>query len=164
MVKLDQLDVKILSELQKNGRLTKVKLSEKVNLSPSACHERVARLQEKGVVSSYTATLDISRILSVDTVFTEVTLKSHRQNDFRVFEDAINKSPYVVECLAVGGGFDYILRFIVNNIAHYQEVLEEFLTAGIGIDRYFSYVVTKEIKPYTGFPLSELLARNSAEV
>ena len=157
MIKLDRLDIKILDELQQNGRLTKVKLAEKINLSPSACHERVIRLEEKGIISSYHAELDMKRILKVDVLFVEVTLKNHQFQDFVRFETEIKKTPSVVECLAVGGGFDYILRFVVNNITHYQEVFEDLLNKGIGIDRYFTYIVTKEVKPYTGLPIDHLL-------
>ena len=159
MIKLDQLDIKILYELQQNGRLTKVKLSEKINLSPSACHERVIRLEEKGIISSYHAELDMERIIKADTLFVEVTLKSHQLLDFARFETEIKKTPAVVECLAVGGGFDYILRFMVNNISHYQKVFEDLLNKDIGIDLYFTYIVTKEVKAYTGLPLGILLDR-----
>lgn len=158
MITLDQLDIKILCELQQNGRLTKVKLAQIIKLSQSACHERVGRLEEEGIISSYRAELDMERILKVDKILTEVTLKNHQYNDFRVFEDAIKESPYVVECFAVGGGVDYILLFVVNNISQYQQVFEGLLSAKIGIDRYFTYIVTKEIKSYTGFPLEHLLA------
>ena len=122
MIKLDQIDIKILCELQKNGRLTKVKLAQIINLSPSACHERVVQMEGKGIISSYHAELDIKNILKIDEVFTEVTLRNHQYNDFRIFEETIKNTPFIVECFAVGGGFDYILRFMVNNITHYQEV------------------------------------------
>jgi len=157
MIKLDNLDIKILGELQHNGRLTKVKLADKINLSPSACHERVTRLEEKGIIASYHAELDMAQVVKMDALFVEVTLKNHQFQDFCRFEAEIKKTPAIAECLAVGGGFDYILRFIVNNISHYQEVFEGLLNKDIGIDRYFTYIVTKEVKPYRGLPLEHLL-------
>lgn len=158
MIKLDTLDIRILCELQSNGRLTKVKLAEKIGLSASACHERVIRLEEQGIIASYHADLDIEQIAKIDVVFVEVTLKSHRYQDFCLFEDKIKKTPAVVECSAVSGGFDYLLRFVVNNVAHYQQIFEGLLNANIGIDRYFTYIVTKTVKSNTGLPLEYLLA------
>ena len=157
MIGFDRLDIKILSALQENGRLTKVKLGRLVDLSVSALHERVVRLEKQGIIMSYKAHLNIDSVIKFDTIFVEITLGKHRQSDFTLFQDVIKKNPYIVECLAVSGGIDYILRFVVCNVAQYQNLMDELLDQDIGIDKYFTYVVMKEVKPFAGYPLENLI-------
>src|ERR1700754_330670 len=79
-MKLDRIDIKILYELQKNGRITNVELAELVNLSPSPCLMRVKKLQAEGYIVRYSAQIDIAKLGRTLTVFTEITLKNHRQS------------------------------------------------------------------------------------
>ena len=152
MLKLDKIDLKILAALQRNGRITKLGLSQEVGLSAAACWERLARLEKTGVISGYSASIDASRIGRFATVLVEITLKSHRQVDFHRFEAAVLREPAIVSCDAVGGGIDYLLRVVASDIDSYQRLIDGLLSAEIGIDRYFTYIVTKTIKA-TGFPL-----------
>ncbi|WP_366656430.1 Lrp/AsnC family transcriptional regulator [Fodinicurvata sp. EGI_FJ10296] len=155
---LDRLDVKILAALQREGRITKLALSQDVGLSPSACLERMKRLEDAGLVRGYMAELNPSRIARSATVFTEITLSRHGAADFQFFETRIQSIPEIVECHATGGGIDYILKLICRDIQHYQQLIDSLLEAEIGIGRYFTYVVTKPVKRYTGLPLDSLLA------
>ncbi len=82
-------------------------------------------------------------------------LESHRSSDFQAFEKAIEAIPEVVECWAVGGGIDYMLRVVTQDIAAYQALVDGMLSTGIGVKRYYSYVVTKSIKR-TAVPLDLL--------
>jgi Lrp/AsnC family transcriptional regulator of ectoine degradation len=149
MAKLDRIDLNILSVLQRDGRITKLRLAEAVNLSPTACWERLKRLEEIGLIRGYEARLDLERIGRFTTVLVEVTLRSHAQADFRRFEDAIAREPQIVACDATGGGVDYIMRVMTRDIDSYQRLIDRLLTAEIGIERYFTYVVTKTIKAAT---------------
>lgn len=155
-MKLDRIDVRILHELQKNGRITNVELAELVNLSPSPCLMRVKKLQAEGYITSYSAQINIGKLGQTLTVFTEVTLKNHRQIDFARFLSAVEKLDSVVECHLVSGGYDYLLKFVTGSIGEYQSIMERLIDMDIGIDKYFSFVVLKSpiVKPH--MPLTSL--------
>lgn len=156
MVKLDEYDLKILRVLQRHGRTTKLKLAEKVGLSPSPTWERLRRLENAGVITGYQACVDPRTFGSTTTVLVEVLLKHHGVNDFKRFESAVNAKSEVVECLATGGGVDYIMRVVVRDIDTYQRFMDNLLESDVGIDRYFSFVVTKPVKAHSGLPIDIL--------
>lgn len=155
-MKLDRIDIKILHQLQKNGRITNVELAELVNLSPSPCLMRVKKLQAEGYIEGYTAQINVKKLGQTLTVFTEVTLKNHRQIDFARFLAAVNKIEQLLECHLVSGGYDYMLKFVTSGIGEYQEVMEKLIDMDIGIDKYFSYVVLKSPIIRTHMPLTTL--------
>lgn len=156
-VKLDETDLKILAALQREGRMTKVKLAEAVNLSPTPCWERLRRLEQAGVISGYHARVNLGKLTRAILVLVEVTLKRHRQEDFDRFEAAVRATPEIVECHATGGGIDYILKVIAPDVDAYQRLIDRLLVEDVGIDRYFTYIVTKPIKESAGVPLDLLL-------
>lgn len=145
-MKLDAIDLKIIAALRRDGRMTKLRLAEAANLSPAACWERLRRLEDSGVIKGYTAIVDLEADAPRTTVIVEISLKSHQQADFRRFEEAIAKEPAIIACDATGGGIDYILRVVVPDIDSYQRLIDRLLAPQIGIERYFSYVVTKTIR------------------
>lgn len=156
---LDRIDIKIIETLQRHGRLTNQSLAEHVNLSPSACLERHKRLEKQGYLKGYTAEVDFEKIAPHSITIVEITLKKHHSEDFQRFENAIIKIPEVVECCAVGGGIDYMLKFISHDITHYQDMMDQLLDSDAGIDRYFSYFVTREIKN-SPYPVDRFIKRN----
>lgn len=156
LLKLDRIDLKILSELQKKGRITNVDLAHAVGLSPSPCLMRVRRLEEAGFISGYGAVVNMTKLGEVITVFTEVTLSDHRHSDFAKFEAAIRGTEEVIECHLISGGYDYLLKFVARGIVHYQETMEKLLHRGIGIEKYFSYVVIKSPVVKNYYPLASL--------
>lgn len=141
--KLDRLDFKILSQLQKNGRITNVNLADAVGLSPSPCLSRVKRLEKYGYITGYGATINLVKLGSTLTVFTEVTLHDHRAADFSRFEQRARAVPEIVEAHLVSGGYDYLLKFVTRDVVHYQETIESILERDFGIEKYFSYIVIK---------------------
>jgi DNA-binding Lrp family transcriptional regulator len=155
-MKLDRIDIRILNELQKNGRITNVELSELVHLSPSPCLMRVKKLQKAGYITGYSAQIDTSKLGQTLTVFTEVTLKNHRQSDFARFLQVVEKIEEVIECHLISGGYDYLLKFVTGGIGDYQEIMERLIEVDIGIDKYFSYVVIKSPIVRSGLPLRKL--------
>lgn len=161
--RLDATDLKILGRLQSDGRITTVRLAEHVNLSPSACHERVTHLTARGFIKSFRAEINLQRIVRYDLIVVEVTLGSHSFQSLERFEKRITALPEVIECIAVGGGIDYILKFVVTSVASYQELFEQLLQEEIGIKQYFTYVVTKVIKPMTALPIEYLHDRSNRE-
>lgn len=154
--KLDRIDIRILAVLQRNGRITNVELAEEVHLSPSPCLMRVKKLQQAGYITGYTAQIDLARLGETLTVFTEFTLKNHRQIDFARFQEALEKIDSCVECHLVSGGYDYLVKFVTSGIADYQAILEGLIDRDIGIDKYFSFVVLKTPFVKQQIPLTRL--------
>jgi Lrp/AsnC family transcriptional regulator of ectoine degradation len=155
--RLDAVDVRILSLLQKNGRTKKVELASAVGLSLSSCWDRLQKLEQAGFVRGYYAEIDLGRLIKSEAIFTTLTLQYHTQAHFARFEHAVKNISEIVVCHAVGGGIDYILQIVALSIAHYQEIMDDLLSREIGISVYFTYVVTKVVKRYEGYPLAELL-------
>lgn len=156
-MKLDAVDLRILDAIQRDGRITKLALAEKVGLSPTPCWMRLQKLEKSGIVSGYHAHLNLRKIAPVASVLMEVTLANHRQADFDRFERAITVLDEVVACWSVGGGVDYVLKITTPDIDAYQRLVDGLLDREIGIERYFTYIVTKTIKEETAQPLSGLL-------
>jgi Lrp/AsnC family transcriptional regulator of ectoine degradation len=161
-MKLDEIDIKLLVALQRNGRITNLHLAEEIGLSPSPCWERWRRLERAGVIRGYHADLALDRIVKTSVVFVEITLRAHEAHDFMRFEQAIEAVPEVVECHATGGGFDYLLKVVTTDIEHYQRLIENLLAADVGIHRYFTYIVTKPIKVFSGYPIKRLLSASES--
>jgi DNA-binding Lrp family transcriptional regulator len=155
-MKLDRIDIRILHELQKNGRTTNVELADLVHLSPSPCLMRVKKLQMEGYITGYSAQIDIAKLGQALTVFTEVTLKNHRQIDFARFQQATQKIDEIIECHLISGGYDYLLKFVTAGISDYQEIMERLTEADAGIDKYFSFVVLKSPFVKAHLPLKSI--------
>jgi Lrp/AsnC family transcriptional regulator of ectoine degradation len=156
-MKLDAVDLRILDAIQRDGRITKLALADKVGLSPTPCWMRLQKLEKAGIVSGYHAHLNLRKIAPVATVLMEVTLANHRQADFDRFERAIAGLGEVVACWSVGGGVDYVLKVMASDIDTYQRFVDGLLDREIGIERYFTYIVTKTIKEEPVQPLAGLL-------
>lgn len=155
--KLDPIDLKILDAIQRDGRITKLALADKVGLSPTPCWMRLRKLEKAGIVSGYHASIAMRAVAPVATVLMEVTLASHRQADFDRFERVIRDIPEIVACWSVGGGVDYVLKVMARDIDAYQRLVDALLEREIGIDRYFTYIVTKTVKDETVLPVADLL-------
>ncbi|RWD61532.1 MAG: Lrp/AsnC family transcriptional regulator [Mesorhizobium sp.] len=159
--KLDPIDLKILDAIQRDGRITKLALAEKVGLSPTPCWVRLRKLEKAGIVSGYHASIAMRAVAAVATVLMEVTLASHRQVDFDRFERVIRDIPEIVACWSVGGGVDYVLKVMARDIDAYQRLVDALLEREIGIDRYFTYIVTKTVKDERVLPMADLLTLQS---
>ncbi|MGN6305114.1 MAG: Lrp/AsnC family transcriptional regulator [Mesorhizobium sp.] len=155
--KLDAIDLKILDAIQRDGRITKLKLAETVGLSPTPCWMRLSRLEKAGIISGYHGKVAVRLLAPVATVLMEVTLANHRQADFDRFERVVRETPEIVACWSVGGGVDYLLKVMARDIDAYQRLVDSLLEREIGIDRYFTYIVTKTVKDDTVQPLAELV-------
>lgn len=156
-IKLDAIDLKILEAIQRDGRITKLALAEKVSLSPTPAWLRLRKLEKAGIIRGYHAAIDTRAVAPIATVLVEVTLASHRQADFDRFERAVRDVPEIVACWAVGGGMDYVLKIVVQDIDAYQRLIDQLLEREIGIDRYFTYIVTRTVKENEILPMSQLV-------
>ncbi|RDB41964.1 Lrp/AsnC family transcriptional regulator [Halomonas sp. DQ26W] len=145
-IAIDAADIRILCAVQQHGQISKTKLSELVNLSPTPCWVRFNRLKEAGLIRGYHADIAVTKIADVTKVVVTVSLKGHRKTDFDHFETHIDKMDEIVECIATGGGMDYVLKVVTPSLPAFQNVMEELLSAELGIDRYMTYIATREIK------------------
>lgn len=157
--RLDAIDVRILSVIQRDGRITKLALAESVGLSATPCWTRLRRLEEAGVISHYEARVDTRVLPAFATVLVEITLGLHRQVDFDRFERAVREAPEVTACWSVGGGVDYILKIATRDVDSYQRLIDTWLEREIGISRYFTYIVTRTVKETLEVPTALLVAR-----
>ena len=156
-MKLDAIDLRIQAAVQADGRIIKLALAEKAGVSPTPCWMRLRKLEKAGIIAGYHAHIDVRRLAPVASVLMEVTLTNHRQADFERFERAIGALPEITACWSVGGGVDYILKIMTSDIDAYQRLVDGLLDRELGIDRYFTYIVTKTVKDETVLSLEALL-------
>jgi Lrp/AsnC family transcriptional regulator of ectoine degradation len=156
-LKLDDRDLKILSTLSKEGRLSKAELAKRVNLSPTPLWERLKRLEKHGIISGYRAEISLKQVAPYIEVFVTVELEDHRSESFQQFERMVDLHDEIVACWAIGGGLDYILNIITRDIDSYQRLIDTLLAGKTGLARYYTYVVTKPVKTRAQLPLHNLL-------
>lgn len=154
-LKLDPIDLKILDAVQRDGRITKLALAERVGLSATPAWLRLRKLEQAGLIRGYHADINLKLVAPITMVLVEITLGNHRQTDFDRFERTVRDTPEIVACWSVGGGIDYMLKIMARDIDAYQRLIDGFLAREIGIERYFTYIVTKTVKDE--FPSAEAL-------
>ncbi|MCF3975034.1 Lrp/AsnC family transcriptional regulator [Paracoccus salsus] len=157
---LDSTDIRILSAVQKHGQLSKTRLAEIVNLSPTPCWARLARLRAAGFIRGYHADIALDRIVNFTQVIVTVSLKHHRKPDFDRFEARIRDIEEVTQCIATGGGMDYVMTVVSPSLAVFQELMDELASDDLSIDRYIIYIATRQIK--SGRPNLARLAAGTA--
>ena len=156
---LDATDIRILSAVQQHGQLSKARLAELVNLSPTPCWARLDRLKTAGYIRGYHAELALERIVDFTQVVVTVSLGSHRKAEFDRFEGYIRNLDEVTDCIATGGGVDYVMKTATPSIAVFQALMDEMLSSDLAIDRYTIYIATRQVK--TSQPnLTKLIAKS----
>lgn len=156
-MKLDQIDLAILEALQQNGRMTNVALAKHVGLSTTPCLERVRSLEQAGVIKHYNALLSADKVgLGLLVFFIEVSLERTSESVFEAFRDAVQGIPEIQECFMVAGGFDYLLKIRVPDMASYRSFLGKVLSNIPGIRVTHSYTVMEEVKESASLSLSHL--------
>ena len=120
---LDAADIRILSAIQKHGQLSKTRLAEIVNLSPTPCLERLHRLKTAGFIRGYRGVVALDRIGDVTQVVVTVALSDHRKSDFDRFEARIRALDEVTECIATGGGMDYVMKVVCPSLSAFQNLM-----------------------------------------
>ena len=148
---MDGPDARILEILQHDGRITLADLAEKVGLSPTATGERLRRLSRDGVVTGYSARIDPQRVGLGLLVFVEVSLDKTTPDDFERFAQAVRRTPEVLECHMVAGGFDYLVKARIADMAAYRHFLGDVLLSLPGVRETRTYAVIEEVK--AGGPL-----------
>jgi DNA-binding Lrp family transcriptional regulator len=151
----DPVKRRILAELQADGRLTNQELAERVGVSPSPCWRRVKELEEQGVIRRYAALLDPEKAGVPECVFTLINLEMHNRESLAAFEQAVKDRPEIMECYAITGDADFILKIQVPNIRAYNRLLNEVVFRIPGVKHVKSSFTLREVKYDTALPLPE---------
>ena len=130
---LDATDRRILAVLQKDARITNADLSEQVNLSPSACHRRVQRLEEDGVIAAYVALLDARKMGRPTIVYVEITLQSQAEDLLDAFEREVARVPDILECHLMAGSADYLIKIMAEDTEDFARIHRRFLSRLPGV-------------------------------
>ena len=143
---MDDIDRRLLRILQSDGRISNQELAERCHLSPSACSERVRRLRTGGYIKGFSAILDPERVDRALLIFVEVVLDRTTADIFDDFAAAARRAPDVLECHMVAGGFDYLIKARVKDMAAYRAFLGDVLVQMPGVRETRTYAVLEEVK------------------
>ncbi len=150
---LDRLDLRILAELQADGRIANLKLAESIGLSPTAVLARVQRLTRDGYILGYEARLNPLKLDAGMLVFVEVLLDRTTPNVFDQFKAAVQVQPAIMECHMVAGGFDYLLKTRSADMNAYRAFAGAVLWQLPGVRETRTYAVMEEVKNSTHLQL-----------
>ena len=151
---LDQIDRRILAELQKDGRITNVELARRVGISAPPCLRRVRRLEEAGVIRGYHADTDPALLGWQVMFFALVGLESQKQSVLDAFEQMVGAWPEVRECHVIRGGGDFILKLVARDTAHENELTRR-LTAAASVARVTTLQTIRTAKDVAGVPIPQ---------
>jgi len=150
---MDNIDRKILFELQNDARMTITELSQRVALSKTPCLERVRKLEGSGHIQGYHARLNASLLGAGHIAYVQVILKDTTTQKLNDFNDAVRAIPEIQSCHMIAGGFDYLLKVRTNDIAHYRTILGEKLALLPHVQQTTTYVVMESVKDNTSIPI-----------
>jgi len=150
---LDSMDRRILTVLQKSGRISNAELSDQVNLSPSACHRRVQRLEKDGYIRNYVALVDPRKIELPTMVFVEITLSGQADELLEAFEREVARVPEVLECHLMAGTADYILKVVARDTDDFARVHRQKLARLPGVQGMQSSFALRTVFKTTALPV-----------
>lgn len=154
MANLDSIDRRLLSALQREGRITNVDLATRVGLTAPPCLRRVRALEQAGVIRGYHADLDPAKLGFSITVFAMVSLKSQAEDALRQFEDHMRTLPEVRECHMLNGEIDFILKIVSKDLQSFQEFLTSKLTPAPNVASVKTSLTIRTAKQLPGVPLN----------
>lgn len=152
-MELDTIDRSILRALQINGRMSNSELSEAVNLSPSACHRRVHRLEGEGYIRGYVALLDARKLGVPTTVYVEIKLQAQADEVLEAFEKSVARIPNVQECHLMAGTADYILKIVAEDTDDFARIHRQYLTRLPGVAQMQSSFALRTVCRTTALPV-----------
>lgn len=150
---LDHLDRRILALLQQDGRAAIVEIAETIGLSATATTERFKRLQREGVITGFRAIVAPGKVNRGLLVFIEVTLDKTTPDVFEKFAQAVQRTPDVLECHLVAGGFDYLIKTRVADMEAYRKLLVESIMPLPGVKETRTFAVMEEVKREAAIPV-----------
>lgn len=155
-VQFDRTDLRLLAEIQRDGRAPNAELAGRVNLSPSACLRRLQRLEGEGIIAGYGARLAPKLIGLGLQAFVRVQLEKHDQAAIARFADSVVEWDEVVACHALTGDMDYLLQIYVRDLEHFSSFLLDKLLNASGVADVNSSFVLRTVKPFRALPLGQL--------
>ena len=150
---LDNIDRRILRELQADSSVSVSDLAAKVNLSASACHRRIKLLEERKLIRGYGARLDAERLGLAIEFFVEISLVAQSEQTLEAFEQAARRVPEILECHLMGGQYDYLLRIAAASATDYERIHRQAITRLPGVARIQSCLALRKVKAWTGLPV-----------
>ena len=153
MSALDDTDRRLLHVLQADGRITNQALAQACHLSPAACFDRVRRLRERGLITGYAAQIDPAKVDLALLIFVEVLLDRTTGDVFDEFAAAVRRTPQILECHMVAGGFDYLIKARVRDMDAYRTFLGDILVRMPGVRETRTYAVLEEVKNTAQLPI-----------
>lgn len=150
---LDSIDHRLLGVLQRRGRISNAELAEEVNLSASACHRRVHRLEAEGYIRGYVALLDARKIGVPAMAFVEITLSTQADDLLEAFEKAVSRIPDVLECHLTAGTADYILKIVAEDTEDFARIHRQYLTRLPGVAKMQSSFALRTVVNTTALPV-----------
>jgi Lrp/AsnC family leucine-responsive transcriptional regulator len=152
-MEIDATDRRLLSLLQRRGRLTNAELADEVNLSPSACHRRVQRLEEAGYIDAYVALLNARKLGRPTTVFVEITLQGQADELLDAFEKAVRRVPDILECHLMAGTADYLLKVVAEDTEDFARIHRQSLARLPGVAQMQSSFALRKVVQTTAIPV-----------
>jgi DNA-binding Lrp family transcriptional regulator len=160
LARLDAIDLRILSELQADGRMTNVELSRRVGISAPPCLRRVRALEEAGYIRGYRALLDEKRLGYEVVAFAMVHLSSQADADLNAFESFVREQPLVRECWMLSGEIDFILKCVAPDLKTFQALVND-LTAAPHVRNVKTSLTLRNSKDEAMVPLQAQVAAHS---
>jgi Lrp/AsnC family leucine-responsive transcriptional regulator len=152
---LDLADMRILRELQNDGRITNAELAERVGLSPSPCLRRVRQMEAAGIIRGYVALVEPEAFGLAVTAFVRIRLDQQDDRHLATFEAAIGEFPEVMECYLMTGESDYQLRVLVRSLTDFEDFLRKKLTRIPGISEVTSSFALRPVAYRTALPFNQ---------
>ncbi|MFT5001326.1 MAG: Lrp/AsnC family leucine-responsive transcriptional regulator [Paracoccaceae bacterium] len=150
---IDATDRRILTVLQKHGRMPNAELAERINLSASACHRRVQRLEKVKVITGYVALLDPREVDRRTTVFVEITLSGQADEVLDAFEKGVARIPDVLECHLMSGSHDYLLKVVAQDTDDFARIHRKYLARLPGVAQMHSSFALRTVFKTTALPI-----------
>jgi Lrp/AsnC family transcriptional regulator, leucine-responsive regulatory protein len=150
---LDEVDLRILAILQRDGRITNFELAKRIGLTPAPTLARVKKLELAGYIRHYAALLDQAKLGMTVTTFVQVNLESHKKKTTMDFMKAVEKMPEVLECHHIAGDEDFLLKVVASDPLEYEKFVLEKLTKVEGIEKVKTIFVLSSSKLETAIPV-----------
>lgn len=153
MFEIDDTDRRILRRLQKTGRLSNSELADQINLSASACHRRVQRLEKEGIIKGYVALLSARKVDRPTTVFVEITLSGQSDDILDAFEKEAALIPDLLECHLMAGTADYLLKITARDTDDFARIHRRYLSRLPGVAQMHTSFALRTVFKTTALPV-----------
>ena len=153
-MKLDRAEREILRLLQREGRLSNVDIARRVGLSESPCLRRIKGLEQAGVIEYYTARVNQRLVGLQVTAFVQVSLEKHDEAKRRRFLEQVEAEEYIVECHAMTGAYDYLMKVLATSMDHYSDLCMGRILNFTGVTNIESQFSLQVVKETSGLPVN----------